>query len=400
MKKLLINSFVALNVLFASVVNAGPTDVISQSVVESNTIRMSAAEYQRQVGVITYSLKNVNDVIADLEQIDHAAGHALSIDLAAEIAERFLTALELAELIIADPNISVEVKRPMVQDLAYSLAQLYETTTVQSGDDKIDPLSDNTPKVLKFLKSGLVELLSTFTDFFTAPKGERVLSPEEIAQQSNNNVNEPNQDNTQKGLRTWKPKERLIRDILSQKLTIGYQQSLLRLGQIDNEKGDDFFRGILANSIEERDGKYWENMGQAQRALVIRSERHMGHYAVFTILATLTGLWYLQPVDYVGYLADYNYSEATARLSTIITYSALAAGGLYKKVTGSFHSIPGIKRLIEIAEHPEQANEFSNLRKPFLARLMFIDSKMEKARAKFREQGVGIRVRCESLTFN
>ncbi len=337
-----------------------------------------AAEFKKQVGLVVYSLENAKAgfVGKDLDQLDAAAGQAMTIELAAQIAERFQTGLELLEAIVVDPSMTKDEKREVLPDLIGSLGQIYMTVVRQHGEDELHPEELKAPVFATFLGRAMKEFKHMFIDVFLPQDAEKVRTFDEQLAILNTGVTPALEMQKQ-----WRVTQLMIRDLLLQEMTIAYQRIILSIGDLKTEVADDVFLENIVNPPENRNDD-WADRGNAEKALALRTYRRTSHYAALSFVGGLAAYWMLgTPIDFVGMATEYT-DHATVVLTDSIVFGSLASLALLKQATSANGSVPAIKRLVEIASQPGVPKEFSSLKLPLLARLKGLEKKFNKARSE------------------
>lgn len=185
---------------------------------------------------------------------------------------------------------------------------------------------------------------------------------------------------TDEGTRTWKVKERMLREYITQDAVIKFQKLMHEMGQ--NSKDPDYkaMRFLLQVPDDKKEDSY--DFGLAEKALLVRENRLSAYRTVLGTIGFGAMLWTLFPVDWPGMFVGYDL--VTPRIADFITYSSFTLLALIRRATGAFGTIPGIKRLIEIMNKPEAPHEFSTLKLPLFAKIMRIETKVNRARQAFR----------------
>lgn len=318
------------------------------------SVEAKKAEMKENVKQIVYSLDNVrNGLIAkDIMQLEGAAGGGLSVSVAAEIAERFQTAVELLKYIAMDKTMTQEEKRPMINDLGSAVGKVFIVVMRDHGFDELNPQDNRMHPAVKFAAQGAREFARTFTDVV---RFEASANNEKVS----------------------RVKDRLMGELLGQEMIITLQQLIKTMGDIPDDRADDALRRMLV--IEGNDP---EKQGVAQMSLRVRESRQLGYAGAFTIMGGMAALWTIFPLDYVGTMSEY--SEVTAKLSDYISFGVLGAMAIFKKSTASFATVPGLKRLISITKDPKAEGEFSRLKLPLMTRVLGLKKKLDLARQKVR----------------
>lgn len=339
-----------------------------------------AQSFRKQVGEVVYSLENLKHIAADIDKMDYIAADALSVELAAEVTERMLTALELMKLIYRDPYMSQEEKIKYHEDLGVKLADLLMIIIRQHGDDQLDPEMDKRHPVLQYGAKAAVEVGRTFTDLLTFP---RVAKDDSV----------PGAD----GHRVAKMRDRMIREYISQQAIIGFQDLMKDYAGINltDPQTVKAYKGMrfalmVPEDKKEANPKEWgpkeNDLGTAEKALRVRQNRVSAHIsALATIAVGYVGIALLMPVDFVGMSLGFNYDPATARISDFLAFSGAVSIALIRQATGSFKAIAPLKTLMQIIKDPNSA-ELSKVKVPLMARMMRVKSKIERARETLRQR--------------
>lgn len=178
--------------------------------------------------------------------------------------------------------------------------------------------------------------------------------------------------------KVWAVRERLVRDLLGQDITIAAQEMLKNVGDISGERADDALRWLFYIPNEKKQDA--EDLGKAGQALKIRNGRKIDHKAAMLTLLGLSVVWTVMPVDFVGSLTEY--TEATVKISDLLAFSSIGAIALIKKATASFNVIQLLDRLIEIVKNPNSNLTVSKMNVSLMSRLLQMDKKYQLALQK------------------
>jgi hypothetical protein len=344
--------------------------------VSQNLFAQTEAEsFRKQVGDVVYSLENVRNGLVpdDIDRMDIVAKDALSVELAAEVTERMLTGMELLKLIYRDPNLSQEEKIEYHEALGVKLADLLMIIVRQHGDDQLNPESDKRNPVVKFGAKTSLEMIRTFSDLLTFP---RVAKMDDV----------PGAD----GHRVAKMRDRMLREYISQQAIIAFQDVMKDVAGGDptvpaTVKAYKGMRFALMVPDDKKQDPF--DLGTAEKALRVRQNRIAAHT---TVLAGI-GVGYLTyffvlPFDFFGMGMGFSYDLATARISDFLALTSAITVGLIRQATGSFKAIAPLKTLIQIIKDPANT-ALSQLKVPLMARLLRVQTKVERARETLRNRG-------------
>ncbi len=315
-----------------------------------------SANLEKDTATIVYSLKNVQNglVPKDIQELDRQAGGYLSVQLAAEIAERISAAVDLIHE-IKKSDLPAKEKANMIDSIGSELGALFMTSVRQHGDDELDPKLNKDPIFVQYGKKAALELSNTLTDLGHFP--------ETIDGNS----------------RVWKIKERMYREYISQTAVIKFQKMMQEFGQNPNDPDFKALKFLLAVPDDKKEHE--NDLGNAEKALLVRKNRLSAHYTVLGTIGFGAFMWTLFPVDWTGMMVGYD--MVTPRISDFITYSSFTLLALIRQATGAFGTIPGLTRLLEIIKDPSKAHEFSTLKLPLFAKIMRIEKKVNSERRKF-----------------
>ena len=152
--------------------------------------------------------------------------------------------------------------------------------------------------------------------------------------------------------KVWAVRERLVRDLLGQDITIAAQEMLKNVGDISGERADDALRWLFYIPNEKKQDA--EDLGKAGQALKIRNGRKIGHKAAML----------------------------TVKISDLLAFSSIGAIALIKKATASFNVIQLLDRLIEIVRNPNSNLTVSKMNVSLMSRLLQMDKKYQLALQK------------------
>ncbi|OQW50250.1 MAG: hypothetical protein A4S09_00200 [Proteobacteria bacterium SG_bin7] len=323
-------------------------------------LRVLAATRSEQLrkdsATLIYSLKNVQNglVPKDIQELDKQAGGYLSVQLAAEIAERISASIDLIHE-IKRSDLSSKEKADMIDSVGSELGALFMTSVRHHGDDELDPKLNKDPIFVQYGKKATLELINTVKDLFHFP----------ATIDGNSHI--------------WKIKERMYREYISQTAVIKFQKLMSELGQNPNDPDFKALKFLLA--VPDSKKEHENDLGNVEKALLVRQNRLSAHYTVLGTIGFGAFMWTLFPVDWAGIMVGYD--MVTPRISDFITYSTFTLLALIRQATGAFGTIPGLKRLIEIIKDPSKTDVFSTLKLPLFAKIMRIEKKVEAERKKF-----------------
>jgi hypothetical protein len=380
LSKKMILILVSLSIVLSSVASANTK-------AEKQDREPTKQELQDMSRVVIYSLENVSNgtVIQDIQALDPAAGGALSYRLAAEVAVRNAAAVQLVKAIVMNQSMTQDEKKAMLRPLAVAVGTLYSTSMRHHYDDELNAHIKGENPIVKFFRLSAKEFFYTMRDIFTrTPKAnivsEAVVDDKGTKEKSDDVVLKKGQLSPEwnganvDGERIWRMREKMIREVLGQDMTIEWQKAFKEIGDIKNEKADDAMRFMFYVDGAEQ--------GNAEIAHDLRAARKGAHGSVYAAMAGLGFLYAVIPGDWFGlFFQARDYSTGSAEISVILSYSALAAFAILKKAGSAFTTLPIIKNLIEILKNPgSQTTTISEMKLPLLSKVLKIRQKIEKAK--------------------
>lgn len=364
-----ITSILTSLILSASVAFAGNDNL---------TPKQAAAvkEAAEQVKVVVYSLENVTNgtVVEDLKKMVVKSGGALTMDAAAEIAQRFTTGLQLLVHIIKSKDIPEEKKADFVDPLGEAIGDLFMVTMRHHGDD---PLAMDYAKrigVLGFLKRTMFEFGRIPSDLWLSPK--KIKDPQVTHAEDGTLQYEWNGANVD-GKRVFKFWDRMLRNHIGREMILDFQKAAMEIGDMADTKEDGAFRALIYVK-KKQDGN---DLADAERAYALRMGRLLPHVAVLGSVVGAAVVWAFSGYDFIG-ASSGDPSNGNVRVVDAMAFGFIGAIGFVKSLTMSWGTIPPLKRLIEMAKEPAHKHKFSRIYWPLSEKINLLRKKMQESRGQ------------------
>lgn len=295
----------------------------------SSALAGASANFEVQFQNVVYSVKTIPQLLADLKNVDNAAGGAISKSVSQEINLRLTAAIELMSVIIADDKLTADQRMDKLEPLAGAIGEVFFRVIRQHGEDKIN-LQE---------KITTIEKARIFMKEFVSD-ARAVIIPVKSANRE----------------LTWGVADRSRRDELSKQITGKLQDFAAEIvPQLDSDKA-------LQNATK---GLWTEEI--VEKAIKIRSYRVNAQKLAAGVYMGLAFWGLLAPhIDAYG-LLDLN--DNSFAFSAMTYFSVWMTAAVVKFSTISTTLISHLKGLVEILKSPEAKVERTKYRSSLIEKL-------------------------------